>query len=495
MKSLCLRSISENMDSLWCRRFLDYYSGNAHYMYVIGPFDQLPPSLIQDLWVYLKQKKLLRKHHIYLLISPYTRTLDLSHCDADLGLMLLLTSQRCFQLRQLNLSYSKLPRDQLSNCLPNLSELTSLTLAHSSITNSLLSIVGLYCSKLTTLDLSYCRQVSDPGLQSVFLPQDSSGSADMRFGRCKLLSKLLVGGAQNVTSEAVQDALQHLHHLVVLDFHDSVGVVEQLVLEGVLDRKLLLRSLYTQECRSCDSLALAVSVCPMVEHVYIVTSENIASTNLLSLLDLKQIQEIHVSNELGLYSLPVQEQLGPVLQKHGETILSINLAEVEQVDVGLICNFCPNLTHLALLWNRSYLEHDPGKNKGFVRTFFSKLRTVNIAFVEQDEENLFTEICTRDLSCILVSPNLKKVKMCHAQNLTDLLLSDILEERGFAKIEYLELTKCNEISFEGLERVLQCENCLTHAKFVKCEEITRRDFQSYQKKIKKWKWNMKIDWS
>jgi len=496
LKSLCLRNISEHLDSLWCKRFLDYYSGTAHFMYIIGPFDQLPPSLIQEIWVFLKQRKLLRKHHIYLLLSPFTRSLDLSYCDADLGLMLLLTSQRCFQLRQLDLSHNKLPRDQLSSCLPTLTKLTTVSFAHSSITDPMVSILGLYCPKLTSLDLSYCTQLSDRGLLALLSPQDSWAKPDSRFGQCKLLSKLLVSGSQNISSEAVAEAVQQLHQLAVLDYQDSVGVVEQLVLGGRLDRQLLLRSLHSLGSTSSDSLALAVSVCPMVEHVYIVTSDTMTSTTLLSLLDLDQVKEIHICNELGLYSLPVQEHLGPVLQKHGETLVSLNLAEVEQIDVEMICDFCPNLVHLALLWNKSYITQLPGKTRKQVkRSFFPKLLTVDIAYTEPDDENMFSEMCARDLTSILLSPCLRSVKLCQAQNLSDLVFSDIVSENGFQELKFLELNKCNEITYSGLESYLETQNILELAKFVRCEEVTRRDYQNYQKKVKKWKWNIKVEWA
>ena len=124
-----------------------------------------------------------------------------------------------------------------------------------------------------------------------------------------------------------------------------------------------------------------ISVCPKVEHVYIVTSDTMTSTTLLSLLDLEQVREFHICNELGLFSLPAKEHLGPVLQKHGETLVSLYLAEVKQIDVEMLCDsdFCPNLVHLALLWNNSYITQLLGKTrKQFKRSFFPKLLTVEI---------------------------------------------------------------------------------------------------------------------
>ena len=80
LKSLCLRSISDNIDKIWSREFLQNYYGKTHYLFVLGgplrwdhlnilfiyfpsgPFDDLPPRLIHEVLVTLKERKLLRKH-------------------------------------------------------------------------------------------------------------------------------------------------------------------------------------------------------------------------------------------------------------------------------------------------------------------------------------------------------------------------------------------------------------------------------------------------
>ena len=36
LKELCLQSISSNIDSFWCREFLENYHGKAHYLFVLG---------------------------------------------------------------------------------------------------------------------------------------------------------------------------------------------------------------------------------------------------------------------------------------------------------------------------------------------------------------------------------------------------------------------------------------------------------------------------
>ena len=114
--------------------FLEKYSGTIHFMYVLGPFDDLPPNLIHDIWLCLKRRKLLRKHHGYLLISPYLTKLDLSRCE-DLTLSLLPASQQCFQLSNLDLSYNRLPQNMFTEAIPNFTKITSLSMSYSNVSN------------------------------------------------------------------------------------------------------------------------------------------------------------------------------------------------------------------------------------------------------------------------------------------------------------------------------------------------------------------------
>ena len=144
LKELCLLNIIHNIETLWYKDFLDKnFNNNTHFLYLLGPFDDLPHKLIQDLWLCLKRKRFIRRHHAYILISPYLSELDLSKTEADLGLMLGLAAQRCFKLQSLNLSHNKqLPRDMISRSLPLLTKLTSLSLAHSNVTDQQVS--GVY---------------------------------------------------------------------------------------------------------------------------------------------------------------------------------------------------------------------------------------------------------------------------------------------------------------------------------------------------------------
>ena len=342
--------------------------------------------------------------------------------------------------------------------------------------------------QLTSLDLSYCTGVSDRGLKSLVLGQDSGGGSDARFGQCQRLSRLLVSGCQNVTCDSVEMLILLLDRLSVLDYCDTVGVIHQIVDQQKIQKKLLLRSLYCGESCSSESLSLALSVCPHVEHVYVVLSQDVTCQSLLSLLDITCLHELHVRDETTWSdndSLIFSDVMNPVLTKHGDTLVSINFAEVFHVDVAAICDTCPNLLHVALLWNKSYTISDISGQ----RQWFPKLKTVEYSVFQPNE------MPPNNLLLILRSPHLKSLKIRQSCHLSDQIIEDTLSIHSFQYLENLELNKCHSLSFEGLEMLLEHENNIESVKLLECEQITKRDIQIYQKKLKKWKWSLNLEWS
>lgn len=496
LKELCLRSIVSKIDNYWYKDFLDNYYGSIHFMYLLGPFDDLPPDLIHDIWLCLKTRRLLRKHHGYLLISPYLASLDLAHSEADLGLMLLLAAQRCFQLQNLDLSHNKLPKEMFSRAVPSLTQLRSLSLAHSSVTDRQVSVVGVYLTQLTGLDLSYCPQLTDLGLLSLVLPQDASGHPDPRCGQLAgRLVRLQLTGSQNLSSAAVAQLLGGcVRTMRVLEFRDTARVVQTLVTGRTADTRPQLRSLHAGEESQSETLAVAVAACPHVEHVYLVTAEHNSVECVLALLDLSYLRELHVREDPSLAGGRDHPRLcsvlGPVVARHGATLVSLNLAEVRGVEVAALCASCPSLVHLALLWNKSYVSSEAD----ITREWFPKLQTVDLAYIDSEMDNL-VEVPTNNLLQILRSPLLKSVKICASMNLSDQCIENVLAINPLINLEFLELNKCHEVSFDILESLLDTENRISHVRLLKCEQISRRDIENYKRKVKKWKWNIVIDWT
>ena len=47
LQKICIENICKHIDTVWCKHFIENYYKKSHYRYVIGPFDELPPSIIQ----------------------------------------------------------------------------------------------------------------------------------------------------------------------------------------------------------------------------------------------------------------------------------------------------------------------------------------------------------------------------------------------------------------------------------------------------------------
>ena len=349
--------------------------------------------------------------------------------------------------------------------------------------------------RLTSLDLSYCLQVSDSGLLSVLLPQDPSGREDPRYGQCCQLSRLLVAGCQNITGLSIRQALLRLPHLAVCDFPDTAGLVHQLVLDTKMEWSLRLRSLHSGLDSGQDSLAVSTKMCQEAEHAFIVLHPAQTAHCLLSLLDLQTVRELHLREELADDEAVSETglMLGPVLVRHGQTLVSLNIAECHHVNVSLICTSCTQLTHLVLLWNKSYVsDHTDGGEA------FPGLKTVNLAFLtdkDGDANLVRREMSSTDLCLILSSPTLQSLKVSHSRQLTDLSYTSVYSKNSMVNLKILELDQCHHISMDSLEYFLEDPNSLESVRFIKCEQITKREIQKYQRKVNKLKWNIRIDWS
>ena len=393
----------------------------------------------------------------------------------------------------------------MSEFLPTFTTLTSFSAAYTNITNYQVSLIGRYMSLLVSLDLSYCHRVSDAGVRSLVAPvahvtspphhDDNDGH---RFGQCKRLSRLLLSGSQLVTSDCVETVLLNLDHLSVIDFHDTAGVIYKLLSEGRLNKTLKLRSLYvgdTWHTWLTDTLPPVLSTCPAVSHVYIVLGAEMKYTRLLSLLDVEYLEELHVrvdSNDDDQQVETFSDVMTPVLTRHGETLVSINISEASQVSVSSLCQHCPRLTHLALLWNKSYRVDECSGG----REWFPALKTLNIAVRDDiDGDNCSpVELSYHNWFQLLCSSQLKSVAVTQSRNLSDECLQNVATVNSFHHLEQLELTWCHEVSFDSLELLLEADNPLTSVKLIHCDNVTKRDVQKYQKKVEKWKWNVNLEW-
>ncbi|XP_023340689.1 uncharacterized protein LOC111710787 [Eurytemora carolleeae] len=233
LQRLCIENVCQNMDEVWSKHFLDYFYKKSHCKFIIGPFDSIIPSLSQEIFVSLKERKQLRRHHIYLLISIYHKLLDFSGCEADLNLMLQITLERCYKLEQLNISRCmKIPRGILNNLISTVGgTLLKIEVSSSNIGDDFLSVVGVYCPNLRALDVSF-TSVSDKGVRTLVLQENLDGSYDERYGKSTQIAAFKVQGCQKITDEGAALVLEKLTNLVIFDYCNTVGAVQLLLKEN-----------------------------------------------------------------------------------------------------------------------------------------------------------------------------------------------------------------------------------------------------------------------
>ena len=96
LRNLAFENIIKNVDAVWTSQYVKDW-GNKNLMYVEGPFDCLTPSDCHWIFSELAMRRILKRHHIYLLINPYLKILNLSDFrDASkIKLILDLALTRC----------------------------------------------------------------------------------------------------------------------------------------------------------------------------------------------------------------------------------------------------------------------------------------------------------------------------------------------------------------------------------------------------------------
>ena len=156
------------------------------------------------------------------------------------------------------------------------------------------------------------------------------------------------------------------------------------------------------------------------------------------------------------------------------------------MSVQLIRDACPNLLHLSLLWNRSFFLHDSPSS----RSRFSRLRTVHVSCVDDADDGKITDIPTDDLVSILSCPDICSITLNNCQSLTDDVVRMATHVNRFDKIVKMELEKCDSVTMEGLDEILEAHNGLEQLALEKCENVTKRDVEVYRKKVKKLNWNI-----
>jgi hypothetical protein len=489
LKQLTMDNILRHMDSFHCKSFLEtLYKQNTRWRFVLSPFDDLPVKLCHEVLIALKEKKMMRKHHVNLLVSPNLSEIDLSRESGnEVGVTLQLCGVRCGErLKKLNLSFcSKIPKNVFVEEFPKLSRLSSLDLSHNNVGDEFMAVVGVYGAHLKEVDVSF-TQVTDAGIRMFVMPVDEKGDPNNRFGQCRALQKLNLLNTE-VTEAAVLSVLRQLPDLLELKQDNLVSAVYQRLCECPTATFKLV-SLYSSRVDITDDvLAAAITACASAKLFYIATY---SSMNCLSLLPMAShgvdITEIHLINTEGVNAISCVDTLTPVLAAHGASLLSLNLVEVSEVNIPLMIKLCPELVHLNIDFVSSFTTVMPHGVKCNANTVLKKLRTLNVRCADRSADDLpFNEPDENSLVQLLRAPNLSTISISGCGKLDDDAFDKVKEGNDLSLLKSLTLDKCDSITMEPLRDVILAHSPLSKVDLCKCRLIGLADVQACKKRLKK----------
>ena len=495
LRELSLENILENMDNLWCRPFLStLFQQKQMWPFVVGPFDALPTNLCHDILVKMKQRGKLRRHHYNLLVNPSFKTLDLSGERKDLKMALELAATRCTDLRSLNLAGCMLWKSALEWNIPSFTRLTSLCLSATNVTDEDLIVVGAYGYNLEEIDL----MGTNIGKGLTYLVKNTQLPGAIETGKCQRLRVINVDHC-NVESFSVSTVLQSLPNLLEIHYQDLVRVIFGILQESP-EATFNLVSIYasTDADPNIDApvmsdyiLEAVLKSCPNAVKFDLKAYPTMSETSLFPLASRKSpARELSLSpDESDGEPVSCVNTMTPIMT---DSLVSLNLTSVADVNVSLIIELCPRLVRLCLLDVVSFtteMPHDVKRNK---HNFLSDLKTLKLWCnddVQSPDEDTLVQL--------LKGPKLMTVDLLHCNSFDDVCMQRVKEENSLADLETLFLRECHYITMDSLVDLAARENSLRHLGLHHCREITLCNVQHCRKKFARMKLqeDITIDWS
>ncbi|KAK3909480.1 F-box/LRR-repeat protein 2 [Frankliniella fusca] len=471
------------------------------YLDIKGPFEDMPPLLVEEMSEEMKHVTHLRRHHLHLLTTPRVTSWTL-HGVADQRLGLDFLAARSKNLKHLNLSYLRhINPHVLCNLIPSFSTLVTLNLRMTLAVDPLLAQIGRHCPALRELNLAG-TPVTDRGLVQLCISTEGRR-------QCQRLSKLVVSETcVSVSGAAV--VLQSLPSLTDFDFDnifEAVDMVEQW--DRALEARLLtpagvrlseqpvappdvlqLRALTSGvEFVGLDSLDSAVKMCPFAASISI-SGSWLPNEALYKFMVLESLTALSLSNGEGM-TLDFQEGVLPLLSACGERLQNLILTNFTEVDLAGIGRTCPRLLNLAL---SAVGHYEPLSSVN--TSWFSQLQALEVwadtsQAHAQGHEQLPSALHLRQL---LVSPSLKNILFTACAALNDQLFHQIWMSNPMKLLSHLTLDHCHGVSPHLVHQVLDADNELTMLRIWSCCQINKIHNGEFVARICEENMNVYLEW-
>ncbi len=511
LKNVAFDCIIKNIDNFWGARYLEDW-GDKHLAFVEGPFDCLRPVDCHWILSELAMRRILKRHHIYLLISPFMKILNLSDFrDASkIKLILQLALTRCQNLKKIVLKFSQ---DFSTLFLPNLDILTKLSeleLPNTRLVNEDVGLIGMHAPNLKLLNLTNTR-FDDHGLRCLFMPLDPSGETDNAYGKCQKVEYLDIRGVE-VSPQCVADVYIQLQSnwrmfrvdqtfdvIMKLMEHPDADVDSfktDYVSHIPIDSETMSLDMYVQA-----ALVLAPNASNI--HLYELDEKEDSHGESLAMfqkfpkiseltLDIRKdfrpnrFQDDPVSSKIFL------QGLCPILHNHGENLTFIMLTYVRELDLGLLSNYCTNLEQLRLQFN-TYVRN--AKSPAIRHDWPLKNLVIQCCSQTEPAASRWPEesVLRRILSS---AHNLESLVFSYCNSFTDDVLVQAFDLNPFIKLTTLMITSCRYITMRALESTLLMSRHipLAYILFFGCDQITLVDYTRYKRYIESNHFKVQVQW-
>ncbi|CAB3366267.1 Hypothetical predicted protein [Cloeon dipterum] len=312
LKQICLENVAQNMDSVWCKDFVENWSGQIM-LYFLGPFEQIAGGCVFELMELLRSKNCLHYRYLPSLITGQFR------CEVNLKILNL---ENCSGMKESNLCLT----------LQNLKRLEQLNLRNTGISDNILESIGSCTFPLQRLQVSDNEKITNQGVSQL---------CNKHFA---IHLKAVSVEFTDVNIEGIFHLLESLPKLEVLEHIFTTDAVLNWKLK-YRDEVLNLRQLkldlsaYTNE-----ELFTLVMTCKQLTDISFTSSAAVTQDALLPFLDMAKVSKLS-SNCVLIPEISWFMHLG-------QSMTHIDIGCVNpcatQIDLTIIGSSCPNLLSLSL---------------------------------------------------------------------------------------------------------------------------------------------------
>jgi hypothetical protein len=235
----------------------------------------------------------------------------------------------------------------------------------------------------------------------------------------------------SITHAGIQIILENFHSLQVWDMA-TVENFARIHKEFFLNQNLEIPK-YSLICLEIapyasyipKTLGFVVSLCPSVIHVEINSYEGLTDSDLLDLLQLKNLRYFKMSGFLSNGNVTFGGGVTPILKAFGNSSLkALSLSKLSDVNILVITQLCPNLHSLDLIDNLSYFTAK------LVKEWVKTERIEPEVLKQLEKLRLFgSGIPRQHLILLLSSPLLVEITIGRCSTLNDDILQKVASDR------------------------------------------------------------------